>query len=363
MQDTMIASPVFDPAVHLKYEEPSYKISMEEMGLKDAGAPSHIGVTAPFQLCSPEGVLAMRQDIFQPKVIQKHLVYSALAGPHCQLRGMAPTAAKFVYDFWHSKEVLDAISKAAGCELVPVFDYELGHVNIQVPKGKTREEFVSQLKVDPFGNQVERPLTPPAEEPKMAGGNQHAQSEEEEEEPPLVVGWHRDAYPWVCVLMLSDVANMKGGETAIKKGDGSCLKAIGPQIGSAVMMQGGYIPHAAMPCYGSAERITMVTSFRPKAPLYRDISNLDNIRTCSNWFDLYDQWVQSRLTLAQEKIAHYSRELSERRKAQEEQRPGSLLTKPTVDLDEFDEMRNDLNDLFERARVAMKPYSDPSRVF
>lgn len=52
---------------------------------------------------------------------------------------------------------------------------------------------------------------------------------------------------------------LQGGETAILKGDGSIARVIGPQLGSAVMMQGGYIKHAAMPCSGASERLTMVS--------------------------------------------------------------------------------------------------------
>lgn len=78
----------------------------------------------------------MRSDVFQPSVIQDHLVFSKMSGPHCQLRGMASTHAKFVHDFWKSPEVLAAVSKAAGCDLVPVFDYELGHVNVSFSSPK-----------------------------------------------------------------------------------------------------------------------------------------------------------------------------------------------------------------------------------
>ena len=51
----------------------------------------------------------------------------------------------------------------------------------------------------------------------------------------------KDSYsvnsPWVCVLMLSDVDGMIGGETEIKKGDGTFLKALGPNIGSVSSIQ------------------------------------------------------------------------------------------------------------------------------
>jgi hypothetical protein len=56
-----------------------------------------------------------------------------------------------------------------------------------------------------------------------------------------------------------------------------------------VMMQGGYIEHCALPCHGARERITMVTSFRPKGKIVSDISNLKTIRSCSNSYEMYDQ--------------------------------------------------------------------------
>lgn len=56
-----------------------------------------------------------------------------------------------------------------------------------------------------------------------------------------------------------------------------------------VMMQGGYIEHCALPCHGARERITMVTSFRPKGKIVSDMSHLKTIRSCSNSFEVYDQ--------------------------------------------------------------------------
>lgn len=89
---------------------------------------------------------------------------------------MAPESAQFIYDFWTSPSVLAAVSQAAGEELVPVFDLELGHTNIQVPSGLSRKEYASSLSVDPFDK-----TAPPIEAPK----------ENRKAEP--VVGYHRDA--------------------------------------------------------------------------------------------------------------------------------------------------------------------------
>lgn len=87
-----------------------------------------------------------------------------------------------------------------------------------------------------------------------------------------VVSWHNDSYPFVCVLMLSDVSEMIGGETALKCGDGRIVKARGPSVGSCVMLQGRHILHSALRAYNTGERITMVTSFRAKNPLLDDSS-------------------------------------------------------------------------------------------
>lgn len=50
-------------------------------------------------------------------------------------------------------------------------------------------------------------------------------SEDDEE---AIVGWHRDSYPFVCVLMMSDTAGMIGGETALRTGTGEIRKVRGP---------------------------------------------------------------------------------------------------------------------------------------
>ncbi|CAD6906371.1 unnamed protein product [Tilletia laevis] len=375
----------FDPNVHLApYVEPEYRLSMKELGLDDAPAnlsvyadptapttQAPVGVTAPFKLCTLEGVKALRRDLFRKEVLDRYMITSDMTGPHCQLRGMAAATARVVYDFWTAPETLAMVSKAAGCEVVPVFDLELGHVNIQVPSGMTRKQYLATLKEDPFAaGAIQLPHSPPtspAENAKTSSKRLEAPPQVGQEEPDmnnLVVGWHKDAYPIVVVLMLSDVSTMRGGETAIVRGDGSIIKAIGPEIGCAVVMQGGYIKHAALPCIGASERITMVTSFRPKHTSFRDVSNLKNILTCSDWNELYDQWVQSRIELVQDKLATYSRTLRERRRALESKASSDSTTRgarpdligPTVDLVEFARLIDDVDDHLRRALGELKPY-------
>jgi hypothetical protein len=83
------------------------------------------------------------------------------------------------------------MSKIAGVDLVPVMDYEIGHINMSVPRNKNEST-----------------------------------SEDDDE---AIVGWHRDSYPFVCVLMMSDTTNMVGGETALRTGTGDIKKVRGPQ--------------------------------------------------------------------------------------------------------------------------------------
>jgi hypothetical protein len=103
--------------------------------------------------------------------------------------------AKFVAEAWKSQKTLEIISKIAGIDLVPVIDYEIGHINISIP---------GAIKKDKDGVIIT------------------------EENGKAVVDWHRDSYPFVCVLMMSDTTGMVGGETALKTGTGGVMKVRGP---------------------------------------------------------------------------------------------------------------------------------------
>jgi hypothetical protein len=102
---------------------------------------------------------------------------------------------KFIFEAWKHPETLAIMSRIAGVELVPVMDYEIGHINISVPGSK---------------NSVDETLS------------------DEEDDTHSVVGWHKDSYPFVCVLMMSDTTAMIGGETALRTGTGAIKKVRGP---------------------------------------------------------------------------------------------------------------------------------------
>ena len=162
-------------------------------------------MTTPFPLATFEGVKALRNSILQPQVLQKHMMASELAGPHAQLRGMAPHAAKFLYEFWTHPQTMRSLCEAAGEDLIPVFDLELGHTNIQVPANSTREAYCKTLHPDPYHRSGGRPAASTS-----AVSDNDTVDAAEDDDTPMVVGFHRDAYPWVAVLMLSDVSDTRG---------------------------------------------------------------------------------------------------------------------------------------------------------
>lgn len=170
---------------------------------------------------------------------------------------------------------------------------------------------------------------------------------------------------------------MIGGETAVRLGSGELFKARGPALGSCVMMQGGYISHAALPCRPHPslkgadaraavnERITMVTSFRKRSAFgWRDVSNLENIRSCSNWNELYAQWVTSRVSILEEKLGGFRRLLEARRRDVEaEHGLAGGLQRPVVSMQEFEALKRDMEDHLERALQEMLPYGHESDRF
>ncbi|KAN0069822.1 hypothetical protein V8E54_012128 [Elaphomyces granulatus] len=84
---------------------------------------------------------------------------------------------------------------------------EMGHTNIQT--SSSIQEMMQGFQIEPSTQRVKT-------------------TAEEVNYDPLavdsVVLWHYDSYPYVCVLMLSDTASMIGGETYIKRGDGTPVK-------------------------------------------------------------------------------------------------------------------------------------------
>lgn len=222
-------------------------------------------------------------------MLDKYTVSSYISA--FQGREYPPHVAPFVHAAWTSPEVLAAVSDAAGIDLVPVMDLELGHVNYQLAQ-PGRDGFL-ETPHEPWAQ-------PGASEEQRARAQELADADDGT--GSTNVSFHHDSYPFVCVLMLSDCENMIGGEvrplslafappsalsglsliarltlpplsctqTALRTGDGRIVKARGPSVGSCVVMQGRHISHAALRAYGVGERITMVTSFRARDPMVHD---------------------------------------------------------------------------------------------
>ncbi|KAF8575151.1 hypothetical protein K439DRAFT_1236653, partial [Ramaria rubella] len=248
----------FDPSVHLAphYETPR-AIKMEELGYGHV-ADSDVAVTKPFPLFTLEAVRHMRRELFNHDTLANHL-FSDTLNPST-IRGMCPQRAQFIHKAWTHPTVVARINDAAGIPLTIAFDYEIGHTYIK---------------------------------------------------PTLMLkpNWHKDSYPFVCILMLSESSHLQGGRTVIRKADGSNMFCDLPPIGHAMILQGGYIEHAVSPTDTTQERISMVTSLRPANPLTKDISVLTTVRTMSDVPTLHRQWCQYRLKVLAQRAEVMARKL------------------------------------------------------
>ncbi|KAL8908749.1 MAG: hypothetical protein Q9207_000606 [Kuettlingeria erythrocarpa] len=289
-----IATGDFDPKEHLQYEPPSKVHTMKDLNLPENTGISPIAVSEPFRLFASGAIHRMRAEVLSKSVWDNCQYSSNLA--QCQLRGFAAKYAPFVYDTWKHPETLSIISKIAGVELVTEMDFEIAHINISVKSDKQRAEEVQAF--------VEKKAFD--EDEGIAG------CPWEDDKP--IVDWHTDAYPFVCVTMLSDCTNMIGGETALRTGNGEIVKVRGPQMGYAVILQGRYIEHQAMRALGTTERITMVTSFRPRCPNLPDDTVLTTIRPISNLSELYTQYSEYRLEILEERVRNQLRGFRENKR-------------------------------------------------
>lgn len=70
-----------------------------------------------------------------------------------------------------------------------------------------------------------------------------------------------------------------------------------------------------MRCLGTTERITMVTSFRPKSAFIKDDTVLTTVRSISNLEELYSQYTEYRLEMLEERIRAHMKEVRDRKRA------------------------------------------------
>ncbi|KPM44121.1 hypothetical protein AK830_g2432 [Neonectria ditissima] len=256
----------FDAEKHLTFSTAPKVLSLKDIALPEDTGISQVACSDPFPLFSEEAIGVMRKEIFTTEVWENCMHSTEFAA--CQLRGHCPQYAPFMTQAWKDPKTLSIISKVAGVDLIPNIEYEIGNINISV----------HDLSKDSIG---------------ATDGKARDLS---------VTKWHYDSYPFVCVVMMSDASNMVGGETAIQCGTGEVLKVRGPQMGSAVVLQGRYVLHQALAALGGQERITMITSFRPRDAAIKDDSVLTSIRPISDPSELYYQWTKYRVEVLQERL-------------------------------------------------------------
>jgi hypothetical protein len=292
-QDTIM----FDPKKHLAFQEPSDILTMKDIGFADNVGVSPVAVTYPFQLFSPEAIRLMRLEIDKPEVRENHGVHSNIASS--QLRGYARDHAPFTYAAWNHPETIAIVSKLAAVDLVPWGDYEIAHINLSAPK---------------TDDQVEVELSALRARKSSIHSDEGIDVTSTQDDKPIV-GWHTDSYPFVCVLMMSDCTNMVGGETALRTASGDVIRVRGPTEGCAVILQGRYITHQALAALGAKERITAVTSWRPRDPFVKDDTELRTVRPVSDLQELYPDFAEYRLAIMEQRIRRAREEMRARREA------------------------------------------------
>ncbi|CAG8014733.1 unnamed protein product [Penicillium salamii] len=297
---------VFDPKVHLDYVPPSKKFTMKDLLLEPSTTASSIAGTVPFSLLSAEGVRAYRRALFQKEVIDNS---ASSPFPGTLVLRDAAKRSKFINDFWTHPKTMAIVSEAVGVPLEVIMPTEIGHTNIQV-EGNTVTEMTSNLKVEPVVEKLELSAEDRGYDPLKDKNS--------------IIPWHYDSYPYVCVLMLSETEGMIGGETYIKKGDGDAQKVRfpfifrfqsnqlifyihveGPQLGHAVMLQGGEVCHLAARAKGVKERISTITSYHSKKPGIYDSSYITNVRPYADIDSLYPEWAEYRLRKLRDELTYF----------------------------------------------------------
>jgi len=195
----------FDPKKHLNFTPPTKVFTMKDIGLPEDTGVSPLAVSEPFPLFTPEAIMRMREEVLSHDVLTKCQYSSNIA--QSQLRGYADKYAPFIYSAWHHPTTLAAVSQVAGIPLTLQFDFEIGHINLSF---KTEEQKERELRSYLEGIATNTPS----------------------DDMPIV-GWHRDSYPFVCVVMLSDCRGMIGGETALRMGTGEVFRVRGPEMVSS----------------------------------------------------------------------------------------------------------------------------------
>ncbi|KAH8799641.1 hypothetical protein F5884DRAFT_863249 [Xylogone sp. PMI_703] len=219
---------------------------MADFGFSADTGISPIAVWGPFQLFSESAIKKMRRELLgQP--LPNCQVNIEGVGRH--MRGMVPSYANFTHKLWTHPATLTHISKIAGLRLIPAMDIEISQVNVLYPKKKATSG----------------------------------------------IDWHRSSFPFVCVMMLSNMEGTKGGETCFRGPSREVKKLDTFPMGSVYLLQGLHVEHMVCPFVAEKNRVTVITSFRPFSPYVRDASTIAAIRSISDPGRLYSEFCEYRL--------------------------------------------------------------------
>jgi hypothetical protein len=129
--------------------------------------------------------------------------------------------------------------------------------------------------------------------------------------------------------------------------------------GSAVILQGRYISHTAAPITNMPERITIVTSFRPRDPTLLDESTNMNVRNKSHLTELYYQWTTYRLEVFAERarlaVDALKKRYEENVKASDKDGKGGLCRVETVNVEEVESWAKEQIAYIQQTVYEMRP--------
>ncbi|KAF4293476.1 hypothetical protein KXW65_004684 [Aspergillus fumigatus] len=248
---------------------------------------------------SPVGE-ALREEVFT-----KYHCSSGLAKG--QLRGYTAECAPFVYDAWKHPKTLAIVSRIAGVDLVPVMDYEIGHINISVQSEEDKAEFLAAV----------------AQKNSQDAGKNVSDSTWEGKDP--IVDWHTDGYHYVCVVIFSDCEDMIERETELRRGNDEKIKVRSPQMVRLGSNPPETLHRTSSPsCPGNGRAITMVTSFRPRSPAIPDYTVLTTIRPISDLGEMHHQFAEYRFEILEARLREVNKYMRDRKRANRRFNPGFL---------------------------------------
>lgn len=111
-----------------------------------------------------------------------------------------------------------------------------------------------------------------------------------------------------------------------------------------MILQGRYIEHKALQALGVTERITMVTSFRPRSSSITDDSVLTMVRPISILGDLYHQLVEYRCEVIQDRFRDANRLMWDQKRARRSFDLVSLMESLRKQIDFLEHMDKEILD-------------------